>query len=217
MYIYFSFIDHKNVLCSWDTVQTFIQFANQSGTYGEDALEAFTRQAFIVFEKDTGRWPQSPQPDGYPMDFEDNCETKIALACAQVKEVSPKTACYMYTESDWARTQYSLGNALDALEVCVCVLVRTCLAVIFFSTPKFLRLTPPPPPFIYTLCNNVTHKAESEDGKPEGYEFQCDDVYSGTWDNTTCKACDPQQSFNYYFYAYDFRNEVFNLLLRINK
>ena len=97
------------------------------------------------------------------MVFEDECETKIAMACQQVKDVSPTTSCFMYTESDWARTQYSLGNDLDELE-------------------------------------------GSSD--PQGIELFCDGAYPFTWDNATCKGCDPQESFNYVFRAYDFRNST---------
>ena len=107
------------------------------------------------------------------MDFESECETKISLACAQVKAVSPNTECYMYTESDWARTQYSLGNSLDALEG--------------------------------TGMKNAP-VVEDDGYEAPGYELYCANSYPGTWDNATCKACDPQLDFTYYFQAYDFRN-----------
>ena len=164
---------------SWDTVQTYIHFANQSGTYRKDALDAFPKQAFVVFEKDQGRWPQAPQPEGYPMDFEDACEAKIALACEQVKSVSPQTECYMYTESDWARTQYSLGRTLNDLE---------------FGTGAW---------------DEQKSADNGDDGDARaGLELFCGGEYAGTWNNVTCKACDPVQDFTYWFNAYDFRNEV---------
>ena len=108
IYIYFS--------TPRDKVPTYIHFANQSGAFDDESVRQLAKQHFVVFEKDQGRWPQAPQVDGYPMDYENCAEQKINLACKQVKEVSPTTDCYMYTESDWARTQYSLGNSLDAAE-----------------------------------------------------------------------------------------------------
>ena len=90
-----------SLLHSWDTVQTYIHFANQSGSYGQDAMDAFAKQAFVVFEKDQGRWPQAPQPDDYPtMEFETAQELKVQHACAQVKQANPSTQCYIYTGSE---------------------------------------------------------------------------------------------------------------------
>ena len=34
-------------------------------------------------------------------------ETKIAESCRLVKQLSPSTDCYIYVESDWARTLQS--------------------------------------------------------------------------------------------------------------
>ena len=43
-----------------------------------------------------------------------SAETKIARSCQLVKQLSPSTDCYMYTELDVARTYYSLGHWFDA-------------------------------------------------------------------------------------------------------
>ena len=63
------------------------------------------KQPFVVFEK-------------YHKIFNepvcDNAEDKIVASCKAVKALNPKTQCYMYTESDWARTEYSLGHWFDA-------------------------------------------------------------------------------------------------------
>jgi hypothetical protein len=40
----------------------------------------------------------------------DDAEAKITESCRKVKALNPDTDCYMYTESDWARTSYSLGH-----------------------------------------------------------------------------------------------------------
>jgi hypothetical protein len=97
-------------------VQTFVHISNQSGTFGPYALDAFKRHAFVVVEKDQGRWPLGPQPPGYVMEPQTNAEAKIAAACEQVKAATGgQTECYMYTEVEWARTQYSLGSTLDAM------------------------------------------------------------------------------------------------------
>lgn len=59
------------------------------------------RQPFVVFEK-------------YHKIFEDpvcdQAEAKIQESCRKVKAINPDTDCYIYTESDWARTEYSLGH-----------------------------------------------------------------------------------------------------------
>ena len=73
------------------------------------------KQAFVVFEKDQGRWPQA-QGQAYPADYNDLAEDKITLACEQVKQVNSSVQCFMYTEVDWGRTQYRLGHTLDDLE-----------------------------------------------------------------------------------------------------
>ena len=45
---------------------------------------------------------------------ETGAEQKIVAQCAAVKAVSPSTDCYMYTESDWARTWFTTGSIFDA-------------------------------------------------------------------------------------------------------
>ena len=100
---------------SWSTLPTYIHFANQSGAFDDAALEQMGKQAFVVFEKDQGRWPQG-QGQAYPSDYNDRAEDKIELACKQVKAVNSSVQCYMYTEVDWSRTQYTLGHRLDGLE-----------------------------------------------------------------------------------------------------
>ena len=79
-------------------MQTYLHFSNQSGSFGSVATSDFPKHAFVVIEKDQGRWPLSPQPLGYPMQPQDNAEKKMALACAQVKAMSPGTDYYMYVE-----------------------------------------------------------------------------------------------------------------------
>ena len=44
----------------------------------------------------------------------DSAEAKIAESCRKVKAINPETDCYIYTESDWARTEYSLGHWFEA-------------------------------------------------------------------------------------------------------
>lgn len=44
----------------------------------------------------------------------DQAEAKIIESCRKVKQLNPRTECYMYTESDWARTEYSLGRWFEA-------------------------------------------------------------------------------------------------------
>ena len=41
-------------------------------------------------------------------------EQKIVAECARIKAVSPTTDCYMYPESDWARTWFYTGSEFDA-------------------------------------------------------------------------------------------------------
>ena len=86
---------------SWDTIQTYVHCANYSGEWNDDALAVLAAQPFVVFEK-------------YHKVFEepvvDAAEAKIAESCRRVKALNPNTQCYMYTESDWARTEYSLGH-----------------------------------------------------------------------------------------------------------
>ena len=86
---------------SWDTLQTYVHCANYSGEWNAEALHTLAKQPFVVFEK-------------YHKAFEepklDQAEAKIAESCRRVKELNPETDCYIYTESDWARTEYSLGH-----------------------------------------------------------------------------------------------------------
>lgn len=52
---------------SWNTLPTYIHFANQSGAFDSAAVKQLAKQAFVVFEKDQGRWPTEGQPQqGYP-------------------------------------------------------------------------------------------------------------------------------------------------------
>ena len=44
----------------------------------------------------------------------DGAEAKIAASCAAVKAVNPTADCYMYVESDVARSFYSLGHWVEA-------------------------------------------------------------------------------------------------------
>eukprot|EP01051_Picozoa_sp_SAG22_P003844 SAG22_NODE_193_length_15643_cov_5.339424_6_plen_355_part_00 len=62
--------------------------------------------------------PRSVVFEKYHKAFEppmfDQAEAKIAASCKAVKAINPKTDCYIYTESDWARTEYSLGHWFEA-------------------------------------------------------------------------------------------------------
>ena len=90
---------------SWDTIQTYVHCANFSGEWNAGALQVLAKQPFVVFEK-------------YHKAFEepafDAAEAKIAESCRKVKAINPQTQCYIYTESDWARTEYSLGHWFEA-------------------------------------------------------------------------------------------------------
>jgi hypothetical protein len=90
---------------TWDTVQTYVHCANYTGEWNEDALQVLASQPFVVFEK-------------YHKLFEkpvcDQAERKILTSCKKVKAINPKTECYIYTESDWARTAYGLGHWFEA-------------------------------------------------------------------------------------------------------
>lgn len=59
---------------------------------------------FVVFEKNH-KIGETPRVDG--------AEAKIVASCEAVKQVNPKTDCYMYVESDMARTFYSLGHWVE--------------------------------------------------------------------------------------------------------
>ena len=82
-------------------IQTYVHCANYSGEWNDEALAVLAKQPFVVFEK-------------YHKAFEepiiDKAEEKIAESCRKVKALNSKTDCYIYTESDWARTEYSLGH-----------------------------------------------------------------------------------------------------------
>eukprot|EP01043_Picozoa_sp_COSAG02_P012218 COSAG02_NODE_469_length_21727_cov_64.506334_4_plen_261_part_00 len=75
--------------------------ANYSGEWNDAALHTLAKQPFVVFEKYHKAF-EEPQLD--------QAEAKIAESCRKVKEINPQTDCYIYTESDWARTEYSLGH-----------------------------------------------------------------------------------------------------------
>jgi hypothetical protein len=89
---------------SWDTLPTYFHCANLSGPWNDAAVAAIARNKFAVFEKMTGMF--SP-----PVNT--SAESKIVDACKQVKGVNASVDCYMYTESDWARTWYTLGGTFD--------------------------------------------------------------------------------------------------------
>lgn len=94
---------------SWDTVQTYIHCANVSGEWNDGALRRLAQQPFVVFEKPHKLFYSGP--DG---GANTSAETKIAESCRLVKQLSPSTDCYIYVESDWARTFYSLGHWVAA-------------------------------------------------------------------------------------------------------
>ena len=79
----------------------YVHCANYSGEWNDAALHALAKQPFVVFEKYHKAF-EEPQLD--------QAEAKIAESCRKVKEINPHTDCYIYTESDWARTEYSLGR-----------------------------------------------------------------------------------------------------------
>ena len=89
---------------SWETMQTYVHCANLSGAWSDAAAARMARGAFVVFEKTSGLFSD---PVG------DAAEDKIVSACRQVKAVDPTVDCYMYTESDWARTWYRTGHIFD--------------------------------------------------------------------------------------------------------
>jgi len=86
---------------SWDTVQTYIHCANITGEWNGGALHRLAQQPFVVFEKNHKLFAPPMNTSG---------EAKIAESCRLVKQLSPTTDCYMYTENDVARTYYSLGH-----------------------------------------------------------------------------------------------------------
>ena len=90
---------------SWDKLQTYVHCANFTGEWNDESLAIMAKQPFVVFEK-------------YHKVFEepqfDQAEAKITESCRKVKALNPKTDCYIYTESDWARTEWSLGHWFDA-------------------------------------------------------------------------------------------------------
>ena len=90
---------------SWDTIQTYVHCANFTGEWNDAALAILAKQPFVVFEK-YHKVFAAPRFDG--------AEAKITESCRRVKAINPKTECYIYTESDWARTEYSLGHWFDA-------------------------------------------------------------------------------------------------------
>jgi len=90
---------------SWDTLQTYVHCANLSGAWSDAAIARMGRGAFVVFEKNHALFAP-PAGTG--------AEEKIAAACRAVRATSSSTHCYMYTESDWARTWFDLGRAFDA-------------------------------------------------------------------------------------------------------
>ena len=90
---------------SWDTMQTYFHCANESGAWTDAAAARIARGAFAVFEKTSGL---------FSAPLNTSAEEKIVAACRQVKAVDPGVDCYMYTESDWARTWYATGHEFDA-------------------------------------------------------------------------------------------------------
>jgi hypothetical protein len=90
---------------TWDTIQTYVHCANYSGEWNDDALRILAQQPFVVFEKYHKAFADPPF---------DDAEAKIVESCRKVKALNASTQCLMYTESDWARTEYHLGHMLDA-------------------------------------------------------------------------------------------------------
>ena len=90
---------------SWDTVQTYIHCANITGEWNAGALHRLAQQPFVVFEKNHKLFAPPMNTSG---------EAKIAESCRLVKQLSPTTDCYMYTENDVARTYDSLGHWFEA-------------------------------------------------------------------------------------------------------
>lgn len=90
---------------SWDSVQTYVHCANRSGDWNPDAVAVLAKQSFVVFEKQHGLFAP-------PVNT--SAEDKIVAACRMVKAASLSTDCYIYTETDWARTFYTIGHDFDA-------------------------------------------------------------------------------------------------------
>ena len=90
---------------SWATMQTYVHCANESGAWTDAAAARIARGAFAVFEKTSGL---------FAAPLNTSAEQKIVDACRQVKAVDAAVDCYMYTESDWARTWYATGHEFDA-------------------------------------------------------------------------------------------------------
>ena len=94
---------------TWDTMQSYVHCANMSGAWAPWAADVLAEASFVVFEKWHGMFASPANT---------SAETKIAAACAQVKEASARsqspTDCYIYVEVDWARTVYTLGHDVDA-------------------------------------------------------------------------------------------------------
>jgi hypothetical protein len=96
---FLSVVSYINTLppWKWDTIQTYIHCANYTGEWNSEALAVLATQPFVVFEKNH-KLMAAPANT--------SAETKIAESCRLVKTVNPATDCYIYTESDWARTWY---------------------------------------------------------------------------------------------------------------
>ncbi|KAH8068189.1 hypothetical protein JL720_12281 [Aureococcus anophagefferens] len=90
---------------SWDTIQNYVHCANTTGEWNAGALATLASKPFVVFEKNH-KLTQAP--------VSDDAEGKIAASCAEVKKLSPTTDCYMYVESDVARSFYGLGHWVEA-------------------------------------------------------------------------------------------------------
>lgn len=66
-----------------------------AGEWNDAALDVLANQSFVVLEKVHKLWAD-------PVNT--SAETKIAESCRLVKLRNPETDCYIYTETDWART-----------------------------------------------------------------------------------------------------------------
>lgn len=86
---------------SWNTVPSYFHCANVSGEWSPEALELIAAKPFVVFEK-IHKLFEAP--------VNDEAEAKIIESCRKVKAINSSTTCLMYVESDWARSEYSLGH-----------------------------------------------------------------------------------------------------------
>lgn len=126
---------------SWDTLPTYFHCSNLSGPFTDDSIKAISRNSFAVFEKMTGLFSPpantaaenkivsecarvktaSPTTDCYMCvcNKPPRARGDLRILCAQFSHpacpshATTGTFC-RYTESDWARTWFSLGWEFDA-------------------------------------------------------------------------------------------------------